>query len=264
MSRVWGGVITVLALAVGTSDASAATFTGSSSGLSAEATFTISGNQLTILLTNTDDATGAGATFSPSEVLTGVFFNLGGETFTTVSATLTANASILQTSTCNVAATCATTTNVGGEFSYASGGANWLAGTTQGISSSGYLNANTSSGNFNGSNLDDPGAIDGLNFGLVPDGWAAGSGNPKLDSVPLIEGTVQFVLTIPEGLSEEDITNVYFTYGTSAGEGTVTGETTGTLETGSGSTIPEPAALSLLGLALTGAAYRLSRRFQRH
>ena len=50
---------------------------------------------------------------------------------------------------------------------------------------------------------------------------------------------------------------VYFTYGTSAGEGTI--GTTGFVAT-TGSTIPEPTALSMLGLALAGLGYRLRRR----
>jgi len=287
MSRVWAGLITVLALVVGASEAGATVlFSNTANGLSASAYFTISagaGNTqtLTILLTNTDTATGSGAPTDPATVLTGLFFNLGTGTFTPTSATLISGAdattfnatrpasdpdvkagSIDQTAQCDVAS-CAGQTNVGGEWSYAAGGANWLNGTTQGIASSGYLSGNTSAGNFNGPNYDDPAALDGINFGVVPYGWTDYSGNGGLDKDPLIEGTVKFVLSIPKGLTEADIKNVYFTYGTAPGEGTLVGTTSATPTTSGTPTsgnVPEPAALSILGVALAGFGYRLRRK----
>jgi hypothetical protein len=258
MSRHLSGLLTVLVLLGFASHANATvTFAGASSGLSASASFTISGSQLTILLSNTDTASGSGAPTTPSEVLSGLFFNLGTSTFTPVSATLPSGSSIIQTAQCTVPASCVGATNVGGEWSYAAGGGSWLSGTTQGIASSGYLNANTSAGNFGGSNLDGPVALNGIEFGIVPDGWVDYSGNGGLDGNALTEGAVKFVLNIPSTLTEAMIKDVYFTYGTSSTEPYVRGTTTG--NTTSGSTIPEPALLSLLGLALIGIGYRARR-----
>jgi len=258
MLRFGAGLLTVLMLAGGATRSEATVFTGSGSGLSASASFTISGplgnRQLMILLTNTDDASGANAPTDAPNVLTGLFFNLGTSTFTPQSAMLESNASIIQTNKCDV--NCVGQTNVGGEFSYASGGAGWLAGTTQGIASSGYLNANTNAGNFKGVNYDDPVALDGINFGMVPDTWMAGSGNGGLDKVALIEGSVKFVLNIPDGLTEDQIKNVFFTYGTQAGEKTLVAQAAGI----GPRSIPEPVTLSMLGIALAGFAYRLRRR----
>ncbi len=115
-------------------------FSGSGGGLSASASFTISGSQLTILLTNTDAASGAGMPTNPATVLSGLFFNLGTATFTPVSASTYTRqpgdpaelqtGSVIQTANCD-AQDCAGETNIGGEWSYASGGASWLTGTTR-------------------------------------------------------------------------------------------------------------------------------------
>ena len=62
MARVWAGVITILMLAAGASQANATVlFSNTANGLSASAYFTLSAGQgntqtLTILLTNTDSA----------------------------------------------------------------------------------------------------------------------------------------------------------------------------------------------------------------
>ena len=217
VSRCGAVLITVLVLGTVASNAQATVLlSNSASGLSSSASFTISGaagsRQLKILLTNTDSVTGAGSAIVPSEVVSGLFFNLGTATFTPVSATLESGAAIIRT---NCEHNCTDKTNVGEEFSYASGGVNWLDEDSQGFSSSGYLIANANKVNFDGSNYDNPKALDGINFGIVSDGWVAGSGNGGLDGVALIEGIVKFVLDIPDGLEETDLNNVYFTYGTS-------------------------------------------------
>ena len=262
MSRFLVALLTVLVFGGFANRADATiVFSGTGGGLSASASFSISGTQLTILLSNTDAATGAAAPDDPAEVLSGLFFNLGTSTFTPSYARTNGNGSIIQTANCDVES-CSGQTNIGGEWSYAYGGVGWLSGTNQGIASAGYLNDNTSTANFNGPNYETPAALNGIEFGLVPNNWIAYSGNGGLDNNALIEGTAKFVLTIPSGLTEADITNVYFTYGTSAGENTVPGTTSATptsTSTPTSGSIPEPALLTMLGMGLVGAGYRMRK-----
>jgi len=184
MSRPCSVVVAILALALWSTPRAGATvlFEGTGSGLSATASFTISGaagsRQLTTLLTNSDAASGDGAPTAANDVLTGLYSNLGTMAFTPVS---------------------------------------------------GYVN---------GPDYDNLAVVDGIIFGVVPTGWVEGSAN-GLDNDLLVASAIRFVLNIPDGL-EEDI---------SSGGGS-----------GSGGSVPEPATLSLLGIALAGASCRLRGR----
>jgi hypothetical protein len=264
MQRVWSGLFVVLAVCVSASTAFAGSITFSSSGagidgvtLNASALFTITGNQLKITLRNAGDTSGTNADKS-ANTLTGVFFDLpNGITLTPLSATVAPGA-IVQGNLCDVGPCTSSTTNVGGEFVFRTGSWNGHAGNF-GISSSGYIDAAATGGNFNGPNLDDPNAPDGINFGIIADQTAAnpfkpGSPNGNMAKNPLIEEQVVFTLTIAGGtLTETQISNVSFQYGTSFSEPKLPpGITT--------SQLPEPGLLALLAGGFLAAG---RRRFTR-
>jgi len=214
--------------------------TGTTSGnlLSASATFDITGDILTITLSNTAAYNyAADGQLTPAELLSGVFWtwSTGGATLTPLSATVAAG-SIVQGSTCSTALCTSSTTNVGGEFRYDSGSWAFAPGTTNGVAGSGYIGG---AANLNGPDLDFPTAVSGMNFGIAPSGFVAGNGNGGVDNEPLIVGPVTFRFSGATGLLASNINNVVFTYGTSP-DATIQ--------------VPEPATLSFLGLGLLGAA----------
>jgi hypothetical protein len=252
-------VVLALGLAAAHPAEASVMFSATGSGLSAQATFTItetagSTNTLTILLSNTD---AQGDNFTSSQILTGLFFNLGTAAFVKpaeLGATLPSGSSVDQFENCTVS--CQGATNVGGEWGYAFAGSGFnpaVVGANQGVGSAGYLGGPSTL--FGGTNYEGPpsGSLNGAEFGIVPDGWT-GTGNGGVQNDALIEGPVKFVLIIPDGLTEAMISNVYFTYGTSFGEMTLTG-TTGNVS------IPEPGTLALMGI---GLAYLAARGRRRH
>jgi hypothetical protein len=233
------------------------TGTGTNGGvtLNASAEFVISGSTLTVTLRNTGDSTGTSGTDSPAQTLSGVFFDLPtGITVTPVSAI--SPLAIVQASSCTDGPCGGTNVNVGGEFIYATG--NYTSGGhlgDHGISSSGYISGDT--GNFNGPNLDDPDAPNGINFGIIADITSSNKFKPNggLSGRPLIEDTVVFTMTIAGGtLTTSQISNVSFQYGTGFGEPHFGGTSGGGGTLGGG--VPEPAMLLLVAPAFFMAARR--------
>jgi hypothetical protein len=214
--------------------------------LKASAKFDFSGNDLIITLTNT--ATVAAAV--SSDALSGVFFNLTGQpALTKVSATVAPGSSIIQTGLCLV--NCVGVTDVGGEFGYATG----VGPAFYGISSSGYIGGAETL--FGGTNLDEPpsGAPNGINFGIVHDGFVDGSGNGGLDDDPLIDNSVVFKLSGVSGLTAAAVSQVVFTYGTSLSEPSFPGT-----RNPPQSQVPEPSSILLLGTMVAATCHVMYKR----
>ncbi len=239
------------------------TYTAAGSGpgpvpVSASATFDIIGNDLFITLLNTSGPNDGKDV--PGSTLSGLFWKFAGNpVLTGVSATLSAGSTIL--GTCDQV-NCVNVTNVAGEFGYQAGAL--PGGADRGIASSGYLTTGLPGniGNFNngaaGTDLDNPISLDGINFGIVS---AAAGYNPNggLAAEPVIQGGVVFRLSGALGLTNANISNVSFQYGTSFPELNLPGSSTVPVQ---GDPLPEPGTVALLGLGLLGfvGSQRKSKR----
>ena len=223
----------------------------------AEASFTVTGNQLEIVLTNT--STSASSSFGVSEALTGIFFDFPGTVAGLVSAT--AEDVIQEAQNSSGADMSGNDVNVLGEF--ASRSDSWLFAPTAnyGISSAKYIGGNKAErqANMNGPNLNLSAKssnyadvnVGSADFGIVPDAFTSTTDN-HLNRRPLIKNSVTFLLDITGTLDESEIGYAYFLYGKNKTPDTLTAAT------GRYSYIPEPTALALL--ALGGLAVVASRR----
>ena len=189
--------------------------TFASGSLAESVHFVTVGSTLTITLTNTSGAD-VGV---PADVLTAMFFSCTGcGTLTTVSAN-TSGPTYVDAAIATVGANGfngATGLNVGGEWAYATGIGGAPGGATQGISSSGFNFFG--GGNFNGTNLEGPNAVNGLNFGIVPNADNPATGNGGTAGRPLTNNDVTFILNCGANCSSATFSNVSVQYGTSLSE----------------------------------------------
>ena len=226
------GLAVMLAATAGTASATILADDGAS-----KVDFAVSGTNLVVTLTNYGPAVDV-----PSNILTGVFFNMPGNVdLGEVSALLSGGSTVLNSATQPAGGV------VGGEWAYKNNlGGNssvqaFFPGTNEGISSSGlgvFGNAT-----FPGVNLAGPNAVDGMQYGIIS--GIAGNANAAITSNPLVQNAVQFTLSgVSASFNVLNITHVGFQYGTALGEHKV----------------PEPGTLLLLGSGLMGIALYRRRR----
>jgi hypothetical protein len=203
-------------------------FSGSSGVLSATANFSLTGNTLTVTLTNTSKAD----VLVPTDVLTGVLFNTT-HTLTPVSASLNGSTVFY-----------GTLTNVGDGWGYASGVS--AHGKNSAISATGAVNGLGHS-NFSGTSHQ----LQGLDYGILSAGDNPATGNTGVTGHgPLINDSVQFTLTAAPGFSLAELGNsVVFQYGTSLSETHFNGGPTPNF-----TAAPAPPSSVLLGIGVVALA----------
>jgi len=218
-------------------------FFGSGTGvenasLSSSALFIITNDILTITLTNTatNDNTDSNKDV-PGNTLTGLKFDWTDNLPLNPESVTISPGSIVQGNQCDIGLCDGSTTNVGDEFAFNTN----IGGFEYAVSSVGWIG--TSSGNFNGSNLDGTNAPGGINFLIISNDFSF-LPNGGLASDPLIQNSVAFNVSGATGLPVLDISNVRFQYGTNLTE-PMFPETDEKV-------VPEPITILLFGKNLAG------------
>lgn len=213
--------------------------------LAAQVDFAVSGSNLVITLTNTSTQTYTTSQAVPTDLLTGLFFDLSGDPALT-------HSSAIPSAIVNPASPAPSALKVemvgksvvgtlgGWQFKESSSG---LSGVTQhyGLGTAGFSI-------FNG-NAVNQGPGNGFNYGIINSAYSHGQGNHPVDGTPLVQNNITFTLGgLPGGFALSDISNVRFQYGTSLTEASFSGHSV--------QAAPEPSTLvaALTGLALVWLA----------
>ncbi len=223
------------------------TFNGidSVNGLAASATFTISGNELTVQLLNISTSKVA----NNPQVLTGLFFNVSGNpALTSPTVQLDGTSGYVNTSKNSL------TGVLGDHWGYRQGdlGINQQS-YEYGFGAAGFSgvfgSGNTISGNHE--------SMQGVDYGLVGPGGIDTSNNGLANNGPQIQNGVDFTLTGLDPQNPPVIFNVLFQYGSaSSGEFSMTGIP-------QNSDVPEPGVVAML-LAFGMAVGYFGLRYLRH
>lgn len=236
-TQLTAGLLVAMAVAFPLQAAAAPVFySGSSGSFAAKVGFDIVGPNLQVTLSNT----ATGDVLVPTDVLTGVFFNVAGNpALSRVSGT---SGGVTYLGTSNVSAAGAA---IGGEWAYVNGLSQY--GANSGISSSGLGLFGGGDVFPPGTNLSGPASPNGLQYGLASAGDNQATGNAAVLGNELTRFSATFLLgALPTGFALSNIGTVTFQYGTDLSEGHFVGTLDGTPPLA----IPEPGALGLVGLGL--------------
>lgn len=244
------------------SDASSVLVTSSglngTNPIAASALFSQTGTTLTITLTNTATSD----TVDPTDVLTGLFFNLAGNpTLTKVSAAVASGSQIYSLN--NNTGTAVVGTDISGEWAYvhnSSGlpGGGPVGAFDYGLGGAGYNTFGAADVFGTGPTFGFGGTRpDGVGMGLISAGDDLTTGNGGIENGrDFIKNGAVFTFTVPANftLSSTTLGTVRFQYGTSTDETSTNGR----------QTVPAPASLwggvALLGLLSMGKFLRRDRR----